>query len=46
LNGVAQLGRTAWLGEMRIHQHQQRPATVRVTCPAVPSQSSLSRSST
>ena len=46
LNGAAQLGRTAWLGEMRIHQRQQRPATVRVTCPAVPSQPSLSRSST
>ncbi|MEQ9107659.1 MAG: type VI secretion system baseplate subunit TssG [Limnobacter sp.] len=45
LNGTAQLGRTAWAGEMRIHQRQQLPATVRMKCPAVPSQSSLSRSS-
>ena len=46
LNGGAQLGRTAWLGQMQIHLRKQQPATVRVKCPAVPSHSSLFRSST
>lgn len=46
LNGTSQLGRTAWLGQMRVHKRVQQPAIVRMKCPAVPSQSSLSRSST
>lgn len=45
LNGHAQLGRTAWLGAMHEHRHNNRHACVRVQCPAVPSHSSLLRSS-
>lgn len=45
LNGTAQLGRKAWLGELQLHKRTQRPATVRMKCPAVPTHSSLSRSS-
>lgn len=45
LNGEAQLGRTAWLGQMQVHARTQRPATVRMRCPAVPSHSSSFRSS-
>lgn len=46
LNGEVQLGRTAWLGQMQVHARTQKPATVRLKCPAVPSHSSLFRSST
>lgn len=45
LNGTAQLGRTAWLGELQRHKRAQQPTTVRMKCPAVPTHSSLSRSS-
>lgn len=46
LNGSAQLGRTAWAGLMCKQGRYNKPAVVRVPCPAVPSHSSLSRSST
>lgn len=45
LNGVAQLGRTSWLGEMRVHKRQGDPAHAHFSCPPVPTFSSLSRSS-
>lgn len=44
LNGKAQLGRTAWTGSMTQQRKNNIPATVRMKCPAVPSNSSLSRS--
>lgn len=45
LDGTAQLGRTSWLGEMRIHKRLGQPARAHFGCPAVPTFSSLSRSS-
>lgn len=42
--GRASLGRTAWLGSMQKQRQLNKPATVRVRCPSIPSQSSLFRS--
>jgi len=46
LGGATRLGRTCWLGEMRIHKRQGSPACAYFSCPTVPPNSSLSRSST
>lgn len=44
LNGSVQLGRNAWAGSMLREKRTSTPAIVRLKCPAVPSNSSLSRS--
>lgn len=44
LNGTAQLGRTAWAGSMSHLKRTNTAAVVRTQCPAVPSNSILSRS--